>query len=92
MPNEYEVIEFSRGFELDEDAEVVAAQLSSGGTREGSNAQNYALVQRPTDGSTPTPSEGVDAPQPECGFPTDNGPCGRTVDQPDDNCWQHNGE
>jgi hypothetical protein len=87
MP-EYEVIEFSRGFELDEDADVVAAQLSSGGTREGTNAHNHALVRRPDDGSTVAPSEGVDD-EYLCGAETASGRCERAVSEPDANCWQH---
>lgn len=87
MP-EYEVIEFSRGFETDEDVEVVAAQLSSGGTREGTNASNRALVKRPDDGGTVAPSEGVDE-EFLCGATTANGRCEREVSEPDENCWQH---
>lgn len=38
-------------------------------------------------------SDGDDAGEPECGKLTDAGTrCTRTVDQPEDRCWQHNDE
>jgi hypothetical protein len=88
MPNEYEVIEFDRGFVLDEDAEVIGTQLSEGGTRSSSNAKNRALVRRPDDGVA-QPSEGVDETY-SCGVELDSGgTCDREVSAPDENCWQH---
>lgn len=87
MP-EYEVIDFNRGFETDEDIEVVAAQLSEAGTRPSSSASNRALVKRPGDGSPVEASEGVDESY-DCGAQTASGRCERTVASPDENCWQH---
>jgi hypothetical protein len=81
MTYEYEVIQFEREFELDDEWEVAAANLSAQGTREASDgAHNYALIRRHIDDADT--SEGVDA---ECGY---NG-CGRTVSDPDERCWQH---
>lgn len=77
----YEVREFGRELEIDDDEEVVTAEISSSGTRESSRANNYALVESSTDSS-----EGVDGS--ECGY---NG-CSRTVSDPDERCWQHEDE
>jgi hypothetical protein len=78
MP-EYEVIEFSRTFETDDDVEVVAATMSAQGSRESNeNASNFALVKRGGDEEY------------ECGYELESGDeCTRTVDGPDEHCWQH---
>lgn len=84
---EYEIIEFQQGFELDDNADVVTAQITQGGSNPSSNASNRALVRRPADGGTATPSEGVD--EFLCGAQTAGGQCERAVSEPDENCWQH---
>lgn len=76
---QYEVVEFSRTFETDEDVEVVAAQMSAQGSQESNiNATNFALVRREIDEEY------------DCGAELDGGGvCGRTVGGPDETCWQH---
>lgn len=76
---EYRVIKFSDSFETDDAVEVVSASMSAQGTQASNeNAHNFALVRREVDAEY------------ECGVELDNGnTCGRTVDSPDANCWQH---
>lgn len=78
----YEVIQFDRTFEpADEDFEVVAANLTAQGTRESNdNAKNFMLIRREADDE--------DA-EYECGAEIDGGTCSRSVDAPDETCFQH---
>lgn len=69
----YELRRVSDTFELDDDEELVAANLTS---RE--NADNIILVEIPSE----RVNEGV------CGAETDSGPCGRSVSD-GGRCWQH---
>lgn len=79
----YEVIEFDRTFETDDDVEVVAAQMSAQGTRESrETASNFALVAREAEDD-----------EHECGIELDGGnECTRTVESADATCWQHQQE
>lgn len=80
MPT-YEARAFQREIEIDDDEEIVAAELSASGMRATSNGVNVALVK-----CSPSDSEGVEY---ECGYDAGNGPCGRSVGGPDERCWQH---
>lgn len=80
--SKYEVIKFSDEFEVDDDAEVVAATMSAQGTQASNdNAHNFALVKRDSEDEY------------ECGYELESGDeCTRTVDGPDEHCWQHEDE
>lgn len=69
--------------ELPEGDELVAAELSLGGTLIHRTGEwNLALVKRGADDA-----EGV-----VCGYETDNGECSREVGSPGSRCWQHEDE
>lgn len=76
----YEIIEFTDSFELDDDATVVAAQITESGSRPSSHASNRVLARFPND------AEFI------CGVETDSGECQRTVDGPQQTCWQHSND
>lgn len=84
MPN-YEIRTFQRELEVSDDERVVDASISAQGCRLSSpNAHNFALVETPTDGDSEDDTEGI-----VCGARVAGGTCSRTVDHPDERCWQH---
>jgi hypothetical protein len=80
----YYVRDFERTLRTDENERVVAAEISEAGTRSSSMHTNLALVEVRDGGDSEEDSEGV-----ICGYDSGNGPCQRTVSDPDERCWQH---
>lgn len=79
MPTEYRIVEFEQRFELDDDEEVVTAQITESGTRPSSRARNRALIAREPSDNGPY----------ICGAETQSGECQREVDGLNERCWQH---
>lgn len=80
MSHKYEVIEFNREFIVEDDVEVVAADLSAQGSSQSSlTAHNRALVRREVEDETFI-----------CGADlSDGAECGRQVSSAGERCWQH---
>ena len=87
MRYEREQVRFDRDDGFDVDGRVLAVLNATHRTAQ-------VLVERPErlesveTTFTVGPAEDADE-EPECGAPTANGTCTRTVDAPGERCWQH---